>query len=381
MKVLVVLPFLKSIGGAGRYGWELAEFLASKDDTVIVASIFSDRSIYKSKESITLIDLADESFSPQTIKYWLKFNKIRNNLRLLVQKEHPDVIIFINWPTSMWANCFDDIPIVFSPLDIQILYSDTYTKNLKASLYWIWKFMRFFVRIYEKDKWKYFDSIIASSKFTAKHIQDIYGVDSKVIYLGANKIFFKTNLKKTRAVLCLGDIKARHASFLIHTAEKLYKKRQDFEIWIVGDKEFHSDELKQLSIDLGLENTVKFFGRVSDDQLASLYADALVFTHLVKDAPFGMQVVESMAAGTPVISWKPGGPEESISHNETGFLISQFDHNELMKHIELFLDNPDLSVKMGNKSRERAEKFFTSSNIYNQIRNFMIQTLNNKIKK
>ena len=70
MKVLVVLPFLKSIGGAGRYGWELAEFLASKDDTVIVASIFSDRSIYKSKESITLIDLADESFSPQTIKYW-----------------------------------------------------------------------------------------------------------------------------------------------------------------------------------------------------------------------------------------------------------------------------------------------------------------------
>ena len=381
MKVLVVLPFLKSIGGAGRYGWELAEFLASKDDTVIVASIFSDRSIYKSKESITLIDLADESFSPQTIKYWLKFNKIRNNLRLLVQKEHPDVIIFINWPTSMWADCFDDIPIVFSPLDIQILYSDTYTKNLKASLYWIWKFMRFFVRIYEKDKWKYFDSIIASSKFTAKHIQNIYGVDSKVIYLGANKIFFKTNLKKTRAVLCLGDIKARHASFLIHTAEKLYKKRQDFEIWIVGDKEFHSDELKQLSIDLGLENTVKFFGRVSDDQLASLYADALVFTHLVKDAPFGMQVVESMAAGTPVISWKPGGPEESISHNETGFLISQFDHNELMKHIELFLDNPDLSVKMGNKSRERAEKFFTSSNIYNQIRNFMIQTLNNKIKK
>ena len=136
-----------------------------------------------------------------------------------------------------------------------------------------------------------------------------------------------------------------------------------------------------MSIDLGLKNTVKFFGRVDDDKLASLYADAMVFTHLVKDAPFGMQVVESMAAGTPVISWKPGGPEESISHDETGFLISQFDHNELMKHIELFLDDPDLSIKMGNASRERANKFFTSENIYKQIRNFMIQTMNNKIKK
>jgi glycosyltransferase involved in cell wall biosynthesis len=381
MKALVVLPFLKSIGGAGRYGWELAEFLASKGDVVTVASIFSNRSIYKSKESITLIDLADESFSPQTIKYWLKFKKIRNNLRSLIKKECPDVIIFINWPTSMWVDNFDDTPIVFSPLDIQILYSDTYTKNLKASLYWIWKFTRFFVRLYEKNKWKYFDSIIASSKFTAKHIRDIYHVDSKVIYLGANKIFFKTNSKKTRAILCLGDIKARHASFLIQTAEKLYKKRQDFEIWIAGDKESHGEELQQLSIDLGLKNTVKFFGRVDDDKLASLYADAMVFTHLVKDAPFGMQVVESMAAGTPVISWKPGGPEESISHDETGFLISQFDHNELMKHIELFLDDPDLSIKMGNASRERANKFFTSENIYKQIRNFMIQTMNNKIKK
>lgn len=381
MKTLIVLPFLKSIGGAGRYGWELAEFLASKGDSVIVTSIFSNRNLYKSDESITLIDLADESFSPQTIKYWLKFGKIRNNLRILVKKENPDVIIFINWPTSMWVDNFNDIPIVFSPLDIQILYSDTYTKNLKASLYWIWKFVRFFVRIYEKNKWKHFDSIIASSKFTAKHIENIYKINSKVIYLGANKIFFKTNVKKSRAILCLGDIKARHASFLIHAAAKLYKNRQDFEIWIAGDKELHGDELRQLTKELGLEKTIKFFGRVTDEKLASLYSEALVFTHLVKDAPFGMQVVESMAAGTPVISWKPGGPEESISQNETGFLISQFNYDELIKHVELFLDDPNLSVKMGRNAHERAKKFFTSSNIYNQIRDFMIQTINNKIKK
>ena len=52
------------------------------------------------------------------------------------------------------------------------------------------------------------------------------------------------------------------------------------------------------------------------------------------------RVTEAMASGTPVISWKPGGPEESITQNETGFLISQFNHDELTKHIELFLDEP-----------------------------------------
>lgn len=380
MKVLVVLPFLKSIGGASRYGWELAEFLVTKGDVITVASIFADRDLYNSNKFISVIDLADASFLPQTIKYWLKFGKIRKNLRLLVEKEKPHVIVFINWPTSMWVDNFNDIPIVFSPLDIQILYSDTYTKNLKISLYWMWKFLRFFVRIYEKSKWKHFDSIIASSKFTAKHIYDVYDVSSEVIYLGANKIFFETIPKKSRAILCLGDIKARHASFLIQTAEKLYRTRQDFEIWIAGDKELHGDELKQLSQRLGLEKVVKFFGRVSDEKLASLYANSLVFTHLVKDAPFGMQVVESMAASTPVISWKPGGPEESILQNETGFLIPQFNHDELIKHIELFLDDSHLSTEMGKKARVRAEKLFKSSNIYNQIRNFMIQTMQNKLK-
>ena len=379
MKAIIVLPYLKSRGGASRYGWELAEFMASQGDNITITSITADRSLYKSHESISLVDLADDSFLPQTIKYWFNFSKIRKNLKSLILKTNPDVIIFINWPTSMWVDNYNDIPVVFSPLDIQILYSDTYTKNLKSSVNFIWKFMRNFVRIYEKNNWKYFDSIIASSKFTARHIYDKYKMNSEVIYLGANKIFFNDNIiSKSKSILCLGDIKARHASFLIETAYRLSKKRNDFEIWIAGDKGIHGNELKKLSEELGISNIVKFFGKVSDEKLASLYANASVFTHLVKDAPFGMQVTEAMASGTAVISWKPGGPEESIAQSETGYLISQFNYTELIKHIELFLDDPNLSIEMGKKAKLRAEKYFQSSDIYNQIRNFMITTMEKK---
>ena len=379
MKAVIVLPYLKSMGGASRYGWELAEFMASHGDNITVTSITSDRSLYKSHESISIVDLADDSFLPQTIKYWFNFSKIRKNLKSLILKINPDVIIFINWPTSMWVDNYNDIPVVFSPLDIQILYSDTYTKNLKSFVNLLWKFIRYFVRIYEKNNWKYFDSIIASSKFTARHIYDKYKMNSEVIYLGANKIFFNDNMiSKSKSIFCLGDIKARHASFLIETAYKLSKKRNDFEIWIAGDKGIHGNELKKLSEELGITNIVKFFGKVSDEKLASLYANASVFTHLVKDAPFGMQVTEAMASGTAVISWKPGGPEESITQNETGYLISQFNYTELIKHIELFLDNPNLSIEMGKKAKLRAEKYFQSSDIYNQIRNFMITTMEKK---
>ena len=379
MKAVIVLPYLKSMGGASRYGWELAEFMASHGDNITVTSITSDRSLYKSHESISIVDLADDSFLPQTIKYWFNFSKIRKNLKSLILKINPDVIIFINWPTSMWVDNYNDIPVVFSPLDIQILYSDTYTKNLKSFVNLLWKFIRYFVRIYEKNNRKYFDSIIASSKFTARHIYDKYKMNSEVIYLGANKVFFNDNMiSKSKSIFCLGDIKARHASFLIETAYKLSKKRNDFEIWIAGDKGIHGNELKKLSEELGISNIVKFFGKVTDEKLASLYANASVFTHLVKDAPFGMQVTEAMASGTAVISWKPGGPEESITQNETGYLISQFNYTELIRHIELFLDNPNLSIEMGKKAKLRAEKYFQSSDIYNQIRNFMITTMEKK---
>ena len=48
MKAVIVLPYLKSMGGASRYGWELAEFMASHGDNITVTSISSDRSLYKS---------------------------------------------------------------------------------------------------------------------------------------------------------------------------------------------------------------------------------------------------------------------------------------------------------------------------------------------
>jgi len=373
MKIVIVVPYLKSIGGAARYSWELSEHLANKGDSVIVTSLYADRKLFPPKETIQVVDLADETCLPQTIKYWLSLRKIRKNLNSLIRTESPDVIIFINWPTSMWADNYGRIPVIFSPLDIQILYSDTYTKNLSVSMYWLWKILRYFVRIYEKKKWKHFDHIIASSKYTANHISQIYHVNSTVIYLGAKKIFFEKNNfeSKQRAIFCLGDIKARHADFLIEAANRLSKKRNDFKIWIAGNKGEHEQELRNLVEKYNLKETVEFFGWVSDSKLSSLYSESLVFTHLVKDAPFGMQVTEAMAAGTPVISWKPGGPEESIQDGETGFLIPQFNNEVLIKHIELFLDNPDLSIKMGKKARNRAHDYFQSSDIYEQIRTLM----------
>ncbi|MBI4036119.1 glycosyltransferase family 4 protein [Candidatus Daviesbacteria bacterium] len=50
------------------------------------------------------------------------------------------------------------------------------------------------------------------------------------------------------------------------------------------------------------------------------------------DEPFGMVMVESMAAGTPVISFKRGAAPELIVNNKTGFLVK--DKQEMVKAIK-----------------------------------------------
>lgn len=376
MKVVIVLPYLKSLGGAGIYGWELAQFLSEQGDNVIVAPLFSDKNLYQKNDSIKLVDIVDESFHPQKLKYWFQIRKIKSNLKKIVLSNNPDVVIFINWPTSMWATNFQNIPVVFSPLDIQILYSDTYTRNLSPGMYWLWNILRPFVRLYEKNQWKYFNKIITISKFVSEHVSKIYDVDSTIIYPGAKQVYFDTSsAKKEKSIFCLGDIKTRNASFLIECAYELSKKRDDFKIWIAGNKNQHSEELKKLVKKYSLENIVTFFGKVSDEKLASLYSQSSVFTHLVNEAPFGIQVVESMATGTPVISWKPGGPEETILDKETGFLIPSFNKKSLILHIEKFLDNPDLVLKMGEKSKKRAIEYFQNKNNYSKIRELLLDSI------
>ena len=46
MKIVVVVPYLKSFGGASRYAWELSEYLATQGDDVVVTSLYTDKTTY-----------------------------------------------------------------------------------------------------------------------------------------------------------------------------------------------------------------------------------------------------------------------------------------------------------------------------------------------
>ena len=381
MKIVVVVPYLKSFGGASRYAWELSEYLATQGDDVVITSLYTDKTTYSSDTKLKIIDFGDEKNLTQSLNFWINLKKIIKSLHKIIDQEKPDIVFFNHYPCTMWVEKYDDTPIICYPQDINLLYTNTYINNLSIKTRIPWRIIRLFVRSYDIRKWKLFDEVISHSKFTAQNIQKHYGINAPIMYLGTNTKVFSpnSNNNKKNAILTLGDTKIRRADLLIKAASKLRKKRDDFEIWIVGSKNEIDLELKNLVKTLHIEENIKFFGQISDSNLSKLYSEALVTAHLVKEAPFGLIVIESMSCGTPVISWKPGGPEETITHGETGFLIPENNESALIEKIEMFLNSPDLSNKMGKKSRERVEKHFDLSQHHSHMREHLLNLISKKI--
>lgn len=63
-------------------------------------------------------------------------------------------------------------------------------------------------------------------------------------------------------------------------------------------------------------------GRISDDELIDLYSNALFTFYPFTDEPFGYIPIESLACGTPVLTFKKQGPMETVLDGETGWLAS-----------------------------------------------------------
>ncbi|MGC9167155.1 MAG: glycosyltransferase [Thermoplasmata archaeon] len=71
-----------------------------------------------------------------------------------------------------------------------------------------------------------------------------------------------------------------------------------------------------------LKNRIEYLGYVSHDELLNLYSEALFTAFPFIEEPFGYVPIESMACGTPVLSYNKQGPGETIINGKTGWLVS-----------------------------------------------------------
>jgi glycosyltransferase involved in cell wall biosynthesis len=95
---------------------------------------------------------------------------------------------------------------------------------------------------------------------------------------------------------------------------------------------------------------MEFVGKVSESELVDLYSNALftlsVFTH----EPFGYIPVESMACGTPVLTYAKQGPAESVVNGQTGWFVEN-DRQLVDVASRLFRDSYPSSFRQNCRKR------------------------------
>lgn len=97
------------------------------------------------------------------------------------------------------------------------------------------------------------------------------------------------------------------------------------------------------------------------DELAALYSGAEVFVNPTYVDNFPSVNLESLACGTPVITYYTGGSPEAIDQ-QTGFSVSKGDVNSLADLVKLKLVKGKDEYLL--KCRERAERLFDKNNRY-----------------
>jgi glycosyltransferase involved in cell wall biosynthesis len=110
---------------------------------------------------------------------------------------------------------------------------------------------------------------------------------------------------------------------------------------------------------LGIRSYVHFKEKPTTAELVKLYQDAALFVLSSDEEGFGIVLLEAMATGTPVVCTRCGGPEDIISHGETGYLTPVNDPGALAIRMEELLADPLLRERIGAAGREIVERRFS----------------------
>jgi len=183
------------------------------------------------------------------------------------------------------------------------------------------------------------ESLYASSIFAPEKLVTIHnGIDINK-FARAGKDSTPDRKLRVGMVGHIAPIKGQED--FVRAAAIVQAARDDVEFIIAGEDKSHSREnrvaLEKLISDLKMDQTVKLIGWVDD--VANLLSTLDLFVSPASSEPFGLSIVEAMAAGVLVIANASEGAREIIEDRQTGRLVPVGDIEAMATAIVDLLDD------------------------------------------
>jgi glycosyltransferase involved in cell wall biosynthesis len=159
---------------------------------------------------------------------------------------------------------------------------------------------------------------------------------------------------------CVGQICQRKGQVaLVEVFAETLKSRPEMVLIIIGSALFPGDKpyeerLGQRISELGITNSVRLLGHRNDVPLLLEAMDILVLPS-VHD-PFPMVVLESMAAGLPIVAYSVDGVPELLTDEKTGWLVPPGDRVGMARAILRAERDPGQRRQLAQAAHHAVEK-------------------------
>ncbi len=253
----------------------------------------------------------------------------------------------------------DAIHVCYCHTPTRYLWSDThsYVKDLRAP-----KILKRALppllsrlRVWDHNAAQRVDNFIANSETVRRRITKYYQRESDVIHPPVDIDQFHLSHKPKEYYLIGGRLVSYKRYDLV--IEAFNKLRLPLKVFGSGPE--------QMRLRAMAGSNVQFLGRVSNEERARLFADAIAFLN-PQEEDFGITPVESMAAGRPVIAYRRGGATETVVDSVSGMLFEEQSWEEIaatVLQMQKMTFDPE-------RIRAHAEQF-SLQNFHEKMRNYV----------
>jgi alpha-1,2-mannosyltransferase len=208
---------------------------------------------------------------------------------------------------------------------------------------------------------------VCNSSYTSKLLLAAYGIDGRVVYPPVNAEFFSQvaehEPRENRFVVLSRFCREKKLHEAIEVLRKLISRVPDAKATIIGAVTSSDvlEELRQMSSLYGVGNNVSFAPNLDMRSVREVLSASKVVFSTMPNEPFGIGIVEGMAAGCVPLVHKGGGQyDDVIDHDRYG--LSYNDQEEAVALME--------SIMLGDQKRSELKRAAVSRALQFSVNRF-----------
>ncbi|RKR80850.1 glycosyltransferase involved in cell wall biosynthesis [Mucilaginibacter gracilis] len=238
-----------------------------------------------------------------------------------------------------------------------------------------------------KRAFNYASALIAVSQDMANALIKLGASPHKVIlcpYGIDTTAFSQVNIAKTESVfLSVGRfVEKKSPLSLVKAFNLVSKKISEAKLVMVGDGPLFEDA-KNLITQLNLNDKVTLAGVLNAIQIRELMQNTRCFVQHSVTPPSGdmegtpLAILEASSSGLPVVSTLHAGIKEAVINNVTGYLVNEFDIENMAEKMIILASSVETAVKLGNAGRQHITKNYNIVNNINTLNKIISNSIEN----